>query len=243
MFTHRYAGRHSGASPVSSPAPARRLLVAPLVATALLLSGGTALAATRNVSPLRRSSVTGVAAVSTATTTNPGMLPYATYPQTTGPRIAPTINKTGRQLITKPGIYSGWNVTAGNIDIQSNGGAVILENFIVDARGTTSGGPIWVRGGYTSAVEVRYGRVIGAANVSSTCVNMLQPGGWAHHLDISNCEDGARVGKGTMFEANWIHGLFMGAASHNDGIQLQGTESDVEIRQNRRPGIGFFCEP
>ncbi|MEP7054352.1 MAG: hypothetical protein ABI912_03815 [Actinomycetota bacterium] len=167
---------------------------------------------------------------------NAGMQPYANFPATTGPRVAPTVNKTGRVIISQPGTYSGWNITAGNIDIQSNGGAVILQDFVVDSRGTTAGGPIWTRGGFTSPVEVRYGRIIGAGNVGSTCVNMLQPFGWAHNLDLSNCEDGFRAGHNTVIEANWVHGLYMGTASHNDGIQLQGTEQDVEIRLNRIDG-------
>lgn len=161
---------------------------------------------------------------------------YASYPQTTGPRTTPTVMKTGRQVITAPGTYSGWHVTAGNIDIQCPSGTVILEDFIVDARGTTAAGPIWVRGGFAAKVEVRYGTVIGAANQGSTGVNMLTPYGWAHHLDISNTEDGFRCGHNTLIEYNYVHDLFMSPLSHNDGLQLQGTEQDVEIRYNRIDG-------
>jgi hypothetical protein len=160
------------------------------------------------------------------------MLAFANYSNSTGPRFTPTINKTGRQIISAPGVYSGWNVTAGNIDIQSNGGTVILEDFIVDARGTTAAGPVWVRNGFTSQVEIRYGRVIGAGNVGSTAV-VTGVNGYVHNVDMSNSEDGIRPFTGSRVQANWIHGLYAGVGSHNDTLQLIGTESNVDISQNR----------
>lgn len=164
-----------------------------------------------------------------------GITPYASFPSTVGPRITPTVQKpAGRILITAPGTYTGWKMDAGSwLDIQVPSGTVILEDFILDARGTTAGGPIWVRAGYNAAVEVRYGRIIGAGNLSSTCVNMLRPLGHAHHLDISGCEDGFRAGQGTLIDHNWVHGLAQVPLAHNDCLQLQGTESNVEIAYNR----------
>ncbi|MEP7054473.1 MAG: hypothetical protein ABI912_04425 [Actinomycetota bacterium] len=164
--------------------------------------------------------------------TNVGNIPYANYPTITGPRFTPTINKTGRQIISAPGTYSGWNVTAGNIDIQSNGGLVILEDFIVDARGTTAAGPVWVRNGFTSPVEIRYGRVVGAGNVGSTAV-VTGVNGYVHNVDLSNSEDGFRPFTGSKIQANWVHSLYVGVGSHNDTLQLIGTEHDVDISQNR----------
>lgn len=163
-----------------------------------------------------------------------GITPYAAFPASVGPRVTPTVQKpAGRLLITAAGTYTGWHCTACYLDIQVPSGTVVLEDFSIDARGTTSGGPIWVRAGYNAAVEVRYGTIIGAGNLSSTCVNMLRPGGWAHHLDVSNCEDGFRAGVNVKIEHNWVHGLATVALAHNDCLQLQGTETGVEIAYNR----------
>ncbi|MEP7054471.1 MAG: hypothetical protein ABI912_04415 [Actinomycetota bacterium] len=160
------------------------------------------------------------------------MLSYAGYAARTGPRSTPTVNKSGRQVISAPGVYSGWNVVNGFIDIQSNGGPVILEDFIVDARGTNTPGSVWVHNGFSSTVEIRYGRVIGAGNVGSTSV-VTGANGYLHNVEMSNSEDGIRTSSGARIHANWVHSLYMGAGSHNDALQLIGTEHGVDISQNR----------
>jgi hypothetical protein len=75
-------------------------------------------------------------------------------------------------------------------------------------------------------------------NVEIVCDNGDDPAGAAvvnvavlRRSDLSGCADGVKVGSNAIVEGNFIHDLYFGPETHNDGIQMQGG-SDVVIEGN-----------
>ncbi|WDR06243.1 M10 family metallopeptidase C-terminal domain-containing protein [Devosia rhodophyticola] len=138
-----------------------------------------------------------------------------------------TLLPSGSIIVTKPGtVISGLDIK-GNVYIDADN--VTLENCRITS---TNFSVVQIKDG-NSGVVVQNCEIngVGSGNEGSNGITGV---GTFLNNDIYNVENGIAVGggSGTVIEGNYIHDLKASGSPHYDGIQIDGGQSDILIRNN-----------